>query len=120
VHFLQIWIIPSKTGLVPEYEEKHYAEADKRGRLLPIATPDGRDGTLRIHQDVTLYASILDGDDRMTYSLAPGRYAYLHVALGSVEVNVQHLGAGDGAMIDDPEIQLQRGQSAELLLFDLA
>jgi hypothetical protein len=56
----------------------------------------------------------------MTYSLAPGRYAYLHVALGSVEVNVQHLGAGDSAMIDDPEIQLQRGQSAELLLFDLA
>jgi quercetin 2,3-dioxygenase len=120
LHFLQIWIIPSKTGLAPEYEEKHYDEAEKRGRLLPIATPDGREGTLHIHQDVTLYAGVLDGDDHVTHLLAPRRYAYLHVALGSVEVNAQHLGAGDGAMIDDSEIHLQRGQSAELLLFDLA
>jgi redox-sensitive bicupin YhaK (pirin superfamily) len=107
-------------GLAPEYEEKHYDGAEKRGRLLPIATPDGRDGTLQIHQDVTLYAGILDGDDHVAHTLAPRRYAYLHVALGSVEVNVQHLGAGDGAMIDDREIHLEHGQSAELLLFDLA
>jgi quercetin 2,3-dioxygenase len=120
LHFLQIWVIPSATGLAPEYEEKHYGEAEKRGRLLPIVTPDGRDGTLHIHQDVTLYAGILDGDDRVTHPLARQRYAYLHVALGSVEVNEQHLGAGDGAMIDDREIHLERPQSAELLLFDLA
>jgi redox-sensitive bicupin YhaK (pirin superfamily) len=120
LHFLQIWIIPATTGLKPAYEEKHYDEAAKRGRLLTIGTPDGRDGTLRIHQDVTLYAGILDGEDRATHRLASGRRAYLHVALGSIEVNAQHLAAGDGAMIDDSEIRLERGQTAELLLFDLA
>src|SRR5512133_592458 len=101
LHFLQIWITPSTTGLAPGYEEKHYDEAAKRGRLLAIATSDGRDGTVRIHQDVTVYAGILDGEDRATHRLASGRRAYLHVALGSVEVNAQHLAAGDGAMIDD-------------------
>ena len=120
LHFLQIWIIPDRTGLPPGYEEKHFDEAQKRGRLLLIGTPDGREDTVRIHQDVLLYAGIFDGGDHATYHLERGRRAYLQVALGSVEVNAQHLGAGDGAMIDDPEIRFERGQSAEVLLFDLA
>ena len=119
LHFLQIWIVPSKTGLAPGYEEKHYDEAAKRGRLVLVGSADGRDGSLRIQQDVDLYAAIVDSADAVAYSRKRAR-AYLHVALGSVEVNQQHLMAGDGAMIDDSEIRLERGQSAELLLFDLA
>lgn len=119
LHFLQIWILPAHTGIPPSYEEKHYEEAQKRGRLLLIGTPDGREDTLHIHQDVDLYAGIVDGEDRVVYELQRKR-AYLHVALGSVEANEQHLAAGDGAFIDDKQIRLERGQSAELLLFDLA
>ncbi|HWI14731.1 MAG TPA: pirin family protein [Burkholderiales bacterium] len=119
LHFLQIWIIPSHAGIQPGYEERHYDEQEKRGRLLLIGTPDGREDTLHIHQDVDMYAGIFDGDDHATYALQRKR-AYLHVALGSVEVNEQHLMAGDGAFIDDKDIRLERGQSAEVLLFDLA
>jgi quercetin 2,3-dioxygenase len=120
LHFLQIWIIPSRTGLEPGYEERHFDEAAKRGRLLLIGTPDGRANTIRIHQDVYLYAGILDGAQRGAYTLVRGRRAYVQVALGSVDVNAQRLMAGDGAMIDDTLIRFERGQSAEVLLFDLA
>lgn len=120
VHFLQIWLHPARRGDPPGYEQKMFGDELKRGRLLPVATPDGRDGSLTVHQDASLYAAIVDGDDRVTYRLASGRRAYVHVALGSVEVNAQHVMAGDGAMIDDTEIRFERGQSGELLLFDLA
>ena len=120
VHFLQIWIHPQEQGLQPSYEQKHYEEAARRGRLLLIGTPDGREDTVLIHRDVLLWTGIFEGDEHAVYALAPGRMAYLHVALGSIEVNAQHLMAGDGAKIDDREIRLERGQAAELLLFDLA
>jgi redox-sensitive bicupin YhaK (pirin superfamily) len=120
VHFLQIWLYPSEKGLQPGYEQKRYDDAAKRGRLLLIATPDGREDTLRVHQDVLLWSGIFDEHDSATYTLEPGRRAYLHVALGSVEVNAQHLMAGDGAMIDDREIRIERGEAGEVLLFDLS
>lgn len=120
VHFLQIWIEPAQRGDPPGYQQKFFGDDVKRGRLRPVATPDGRDGSLTIHQDARLHAAIVDGEDRLVHRLAAGRRAYVHVALGSVEVNAQHLTAGDGAMIDDAEIRFERGQGGEILLFDLA
>jgi len=120
VHFLQIWIEPDVTGIAPGYEEKHFDAASKRGRLRLIASPEGREGSVRIHQDASIYATLLDGDERVVHALAPGRKAYVHVALGSVIAGGQPLGSGDALKATDvPEIVLERGQDAEVLLFDL-
>jgi redox-sensitive bicupin YhaK (pirin superfamily) len=120
VHFLQIWIEPNEQGIEPGYEETRFDAASKRGALRLIASPDGRDGSVTIHQDATIYAVLLDGAERVTHRLAPGRRAYVHVARGAVTVNGQRLNAGDGLKATDtPELVLERGEQAEVLLFDL-
>ena len=120
VHFLQIWIVPAKTGIDPGYEQKRVEPADKRGRLHAIASPDGKDGAVTIHQDATVYAAMLDGAESARHALAPGRRAYVHVARGSVHVNGKPLVAGDAAKLErETEVVLNNGQGAEVLLFDL-
>ena len=120
-HFLQIWIEPSVTGIPPSYEQKHFDAASKRGRLRLVASPDGREGSVTIHQDAFVYAALLDGADRAVHSLRPGRRAYLHVARGRLTANGQPLEAGDALKATHaPEIALEKGEGAEVLLFDLA
>jgi redox-sensitive bicupin YhaK (pirin superfamily) len=119
-HLLQIWIEPDVHGIEPEYEEKRFDEADKRGRLRLVASPDGQDGSVRIHQDVRLYVGLLDGDESAAVALAPGRRAWVHVARGSVTLNGQALQAGDAAAVEDESgIALSDGDGAEVLVFDL-
>jgi redox-sensitive bicupin YhaK (pirin superfamily) len=120
-HFLQIWIEPNVSGIPPSYEQKHFDAASKRGRLRLVASPDGREGSVTIHQDAYVYAALLDGADRATHKLQPGRRAYLHVARGKLTANGQPLEAGDALKATNtPEIRLEKGEGAEGLLFDLA
>jgi len=119
VHFLQIWILPEKGGIRPGYEQKKFEEEERRGTLRLVASPDAADGSVTIHQDVRLYSTLLDGDQTVTHALAPGRYGWVQVARGEVELNGQTLKAGDGAAIEgEPSVTL-RGTGAEVLLFDL-
>ncbi len=121
VHFLQIWILPERQGLPPSYEQKHFAAGERRGRLRPVASRDGRDGALRVHQDVSLYATLLGDGDSVVHELAPGRRAWLQVARGELELNGVRLEAGDGAAVaEERGLRLARAIDAESLLFDLA
>jgi len=121
VHFLQIWIEPDVTGIRPSYEEKHFDASSKRGRLRLVASPDGREGSVTIHQDACLYAALIDGAEKITHPLASGRRAYVHVALGSLTVDGQPLVAGDALKIEKrTEIIFEKGDQCEVLLFDLA
>jgi redox-sensitive bicupin YhaK (pirin superfamily) len=120
VHFLQIWIVPDRKGVAPRYQQRHFTPDEKRGRLRLIISPDGTVGSLSVHQDVRVYAGLFDGDERQVLQLPQDRYAYVHVASGSVEVNGERLGEGDGARLRNPgEIRLPGGRAAEVLLFDL-
>jgi redox-sensitive bicupin YhaK (pirin superfamily) len=120
VHLLQIWIEPKMTGVRPSYEEKQFGTAEKKGQLRLIASPDGRDGSVTIHQDALVYAALLDGKDAVAHTLAPGRRAYAHVARGAVKVNGSALKGGDGAKIEkESSIELKDAHAAEVLLFDL-
>ena len=120
VHLLQIWIEPNVRGIEPEYEETHFDAASKRGRLRLIASSEGRDGSVTIHQDASVYAAMLDGAERASHALAPGRKAYVHVARGSVTVNGNALGAGDALKASgESAIVIETGDDAEILLFDL-
>jgi redox-sensitive bicupin YhaK (pirin superfamily) len=126
VHFLQIWILPARRGLAPGYEQKHYPDAEKRGRLRLVGSPDGSDGSITIHQDVRLYAGLLDKGQRAAHTLAAGRAAYVHVARGAIEVDGQTLREGDGAALIAREAATltlagagDADQAGEALLFDL-
>jgi len=120
VHFLQIWIEPDATGLAPSYEQKHFPEHDKRGHLRLIASPDGAQGSVAIHQDARVYATLVDGDERIEHRLAPGRRGYVHVARGAVGVNGVALAAGDAAALtDESAVTLAHAAEAEALVFDL-
>jgi hypothetical protein len=124
VHLLQIWILPEQRGLRPEYEQKAFPEAERRGRLRLIASQDGADGAVTVHQDVRLYATVLDSGQQVTQALAPGRFAWVQVARGAVALNGSALAAGDGAAIQG-ESQLEivangAAGTSELLLFELA
>jgi redox-sensitive bicupin YhaK (pirin superfamily) len=120
VHFLQIWIQPNVGGIPPSYEEKHFPVEEKQGKLRLIASGDGREGSVLIHQDASLYATILNGDDKAEHALQPGRLAYVHVIRGSVEVNGVALKGGDALKLTDEKgITLAKAEAAELLLFDL-
>lgn len=119
VHFLQIWILPEKGGIPPGYEQKRFEETERRGALRLVASPDARDGSVRIHQDATIYTGLLDGDERVTHTFGPGRYGWLQVARGEVEINDQKLVAGDGAAIENEGEIAMTGNGAEVLLFDL-
>jgi redox-sensitive bicupin YhaK (pirin superfamily) len=120
VHFLQIWIVPDRNGHAPGYEQKHFTPSDLDGTLKLIASPDGRDGSVVIHQDARLYAVKLDNAQSVSHTLAIGRRAYLHIARGHVTVNGTALSAGDGARLEnETQILLGQGRHAEALLFDL-
>ncbi len=118
-HFLQIWIEPDVTGIAPSYEQKHFPAEEKRGRLRLIASPDGRAGSVSIHQDALLYAGLFDGAESAKYSLEEGRKGYVHVARGTVQVNGHALRAGDALKTDAGPIEIGRGEGAEVLVFDL-
>jgi redox-sensitive bicupin YhaK (pirin superfamily) len=118
-HFLQIWIEPAAAGLPPSYEQKHFAAAEKRGRLRLIASQDGADGSVQIHQDARVYAGLLDGAERARLELAPRRKSYVHVARGRVRVNGEVLEAGDALKTDALVLELQDGEAGEVLVFDL-
>jgi redox-sensitive bicupin YhaK (pirin superfamily) len=120
VHFLQIWITPDVTGIEPGYEEMHFDTASKTGCLRLIASPDGRDGSVLIHQDAKIFASILNTDDHVKYALAPTRTAYVHLIRGQIAINGIQLSAGDALKISEESlIEFTNAADAELLLFDL-
>jgi redox-sensitive bicupin YhaK (pirin superfamily) len=120
-HFLQIWILPSRQGIDPGYEQKAFADADKRGRLHLVASPAGRDGSLTVFADASLYAGLFDGDEQATLALAPGRLGYVHMARGALQVNGQALAAGDAALLrGESQVTLAHGRDADVLVFDLA
>jgi hypothetical protein len=120
VHFLQIWILPDVSGIAPEYEERRFDETEKRGRLRLIASPQGDDGSVRIHQDASVYAGLFDGGERATLEVAAGRRVYLHVARGRITANGEALAAGDALKLSgETTLSLTDGQSAEVLAFDL-
>ncbi len=118
-HFLQIWIEPNVRGIAPSYEQKHFADAEKRGRLRIVASPDGRDGSVSIHQDALLYAGLFDGDERVGYPLAADRKGYVHIVRGSAIVNGNALSAGDAIKTGSDAIEIGHAHDAEVLLFDL-
>ena len=119
VHFLQIWIVPERGGIKPGYEQKKFEDDEKRGKLRVVASPNARDGSVKIHQDVTLYTTILDDGDSVTHDFAPNRYGWVQVARGEAEINGQKLKAGDGAAIANESSVTLTGSGAEVLLFDL-
>jgi redox-sensitive bicupin YhaK (pirin superfamily) len=118
-HFLQIWIEPETKGLAPSYEQKHFSAQEKRGRLRLIASPDGAQGSVRLHQDARVYAGLFDGAEQARLALAPGRKGYVHVARGSVRLNGEALAAGDALKTDEGALELANGEGAEVLVFDL-
>jgi redox-sensitive bicupin YhaK (pirin superfamily) len=119
-HLLQIWITPDVQGIAPEYDQKRFEDADKRGKWLPIATSDGRLGSMTIHQDAGIYATLLSAGEAVLHVPAPGRRAYVHVASGDVALNGVPLATGDGARIEsEAELMLAARGDSEVLLFDL-
>ncbi|OIQ85669.1 quercetin 2,3-dioxygenase [mine drainage metagenome] len=120
VHLLQIWILPARQGLAPQYDQKTIPIEQKRGRWRTIATPDGQDDSLAIGQDATLLATVLDGDLPLDYQPRADRQLYVQLARGTVSLNGNRLSAGDGAFIEhEPRLTFSDGRDAELLLFDL-
>jgi len=121
VHFLQIWILPAQRGIAPGYEQKAFGEADKRGRLITVASPDGRFDSVTIHADAVVYAGLLERGETTTLRLAPGRSGWVQVARGKVRLNGHQLTAGDGAgIVDEEMVRLEGVEGGEVLVFDLA
>jgi len=119
-HFLQIWIIPSKPGVRPSYEQKTFPEQEKRGRLRVVVSPDGRDGSVGIQQDATMFSGLFDGEERAELPIAAGRLGYVHVVRGEVTVNERKLTAGDALLLQDELlVTIAHGKQAEVLVFDL-
>jgi hypothetical protein len=121
VHFLQIWVLPDREGLAPRYEQKAFPDSDKRGKLRLVGSSDGRDGSVVIHQDVELFATLLDAGERVTHALATKRKGWLQVARGAVAMNGNELGGGDGVAVEDEPalIVTARIDGTEVLMFDL-
>lgn len=120
VHFLQIWFLPNETGISPGYEEKIFADAEKRGRLRLIASPDGAEGSVTIHADARMSAALIDNDEYIKKSLSADRSYYIHIARGSASLNGTPLAPGDAAMLTgEKNLVLDQGQDAEVLLFEL-
>lgn len=120
VHFLQIWITPNVQGIEPSYEQKRFESADKRGRLRLVASPDGAEGSVHIHQDTRVYAGLFDPVETATFDLQPNRHAYVHVARGTINVNGKPLTAGDGLKLTETtSVEVSAGHGAEVLVFDL-
>ncbi|MSQ59502.1 MAG: pirin family protein [Betaproteobacteria bacterium] len=120
VHFLQIWIEPNKTGVAPRYQQKYFSDEEKRGRFRLIISPDGNEGSLGVYQDTRVYAGLFEGGEASTLSLPPNRYAYAHLARGSLKMNGIELSAGDGARVmGESALRFSDGRRAEVLVFDL-
>jgi redox-sensitive bicupin YhaK (pirin superfamily) len=120
VHFLQIWIEPSVRGIEPSYEEKRFDDAAKRGQWRLIASSDGREGSVRIHQDASLFVTKLEGGESVTHPMKAGRRAYVHVIRGEARVNGTPLASGDALKIEDErEVRVDQARAADVLLFDL-
>ena len=120
-HFLQIWLLPNQQGIAPGYEQKAFTEAEKRGTLRLVASPDGRDGAVTIHADAAMYAGLVDGTERAELELHAERLAYVHVVRGQVNVNGHPLAAGDAAKLDgETRLVIDHGHGAEVIVFDLA
>ncbi|MDB5967160.1 MAG: pirin family protein [Polaromonas sp.] len=120
-HFLQIWIEPNVTGIPPSYEQKSFADAEKRGKLRLVASGDGAEQSVTVHADARIYAGLFDGDEKASLTLPAGRKAYVHLVRGALTVNGRPLAAGDAAMIDAQDsVELDHGKDAEVLVFDLA
>ncbi|MBU9825375.1 pirin family protein [Rahnella perminowiae] len=120
VHFLQIWIVPSETGTKPGYQQVSVTEAEKRGQFRLVVSPEGDNGSLTVRQDMKIYAGFFDGAEQATFDLDPDRYAYIHVARGSIKVNGIEFRTGDGARIrQEDKLTFTDGDQAEVLLFDL-
>lgn len=121
VHLLQIWLLPDTNGLPPSYEQRDFPAAERHGKLRLVAARDARDGAVKIHQDVDLYAAVLDKNSRVSHALKPNRHAWLQVARGSVLLNGLALEKGDGAAVsDETDLVVEATENAEFLLFDLA
>ncbi len=121
VHFLQIWIVPDRPGLAPGYEQRTFPPAERTGRLRLLAAPDGRDGSLRLHQDASVWGAVLPAGTRVTHEPRAGRHAWLQMVKGKLSLNGVPLAAGDGAAVAAEErLVLEAGDEAEILLFDLA
>jgi hypothetical protein len=121
LHFLQIWILPAARGLPPGYEQRSFPEADRRGRLRRIASPDGRDGSVTVRQDAEVFATLLSPGESARHELAPGRSAWVHVARGEIDLGGRILQAGDGAAAsEEPGVEISARTDSEVLLFDLA
>jgi redox-sensitive bicupin YhaK (pirin superfamily) len=121
VHLLQIWILPQSHGLLPSYEEKHFSDEERRGRLRLIASSDGRDGSVTIHQDAQVYASVLDVAQTAVQVLDEHRYAWVQVARGTIRLGELELKQGDGAAVhQESQLAITAHDQAEVLLFDLA
>jgi quercetin 2,3-dioxygenase len=120
-HFLQIWIEPDETGVEPSYEQKRFADADKRGKLRLVASPDGALDSVRIHADARLYVGRFDGAEKAAMALDPARPVYVHLVRGELSVNGTHLAAGDAAKLrGESQLTLSDGKDAEVLVFDLS
>ena len=121
VHFLQIWLVPDRPGYAPGYEQKAFPAAERGGKLRLVASRDGRDGSVTVHQDVSLFAGTFGRGEQATYALASGRHAWVHVARGAIELSGTRLDAGDAAAVDEPaELAISGVDGGEVLLFDLA
>lgn len=121
VHFLQIWILPAVRSIAPGYEQKLFSDEDKRGRLITVASPDGRFNSVTIHADAVVYAGLLARGEVATLRLAPGRSGWVQVARGKVTLNGHQLAAGDGAgIVDEETLKLEGVDGGEVLVFDLA
>ena len=121
VHLLQIWIVPESKGIVPSYEQKAFSQADKRGGLRLVASRDGRDGSVSLHRDADMFATLLDEGQSVSHTLRDGRAAWVQVARGSVSLNGAQLEAGDGVSIEEAgELTFDGARDAEVLVFDMA
>ncbi|SFU37603.1 pirin family protein [Nitrosospira multiformis] len=120
VHFLQIWFLPNKTDIPPGYEEKYFDEAEKRGKLRLVASPDGANGSVKIQTDAKMFAGLVNGGERIEHSIGSGDDVYVHIARGHVSLNGHPLEAGDAAMLtNEDRLVLDQGQKAEVLVFEL-
>jgi redox-sensitive bicupin YhaK (pirin superfamily) len=121
VHLLQIWILPQAKGLQPSYEQKSFPEEEKRGKLRVIASPEGKNGSVTIHQDASLYVSLLSPGQQVRHEFTSGRHGWMQVAKGAVQVNGATLNQGDGAAIsEEQKLDIKGTEDAGILLFDLA
>jgi quercetin 2,3-dioxygenase len=122
VHFLQIWVLPDRKGLAPRYDQKTFADAEKRDRLRLVGSPDGRDGSIVIHQDAEIYDALLSRDHAVSHDLKAGRKSWIQVVRGAVEVNGKAAAAGDGVAVEDEAVVsiAARADDSHVLVFDLA